>query len=93
MSWKNLPYWLKGGIITSIIGFFITLFSLPYLLDPIGRCGMFDIICPFGRIAFYLMPGFLLYNNFLYKLAFQIDTYHQSFNSWPLFSPYIGLLF
>ena len=76
-----MKYWLKGGIIASIIGFFITLFALPFLLDPLGRCGMLDIICPLGRIAFYLMPGFIIYQTFLYKLAFGIDTYNQNFNS------------
>lgn len=29
MGWKNWPYWLKGGIVTTLIIFFIDLFTRP----------------------------------------------------------------
>ena len=44
MSWKNLPYWLKGGIITSILAliFFIYyLFTVRLCFDYVdGSCDL-----------------------------------------------------
>ena len=59
MFWKNLPHWLKGGIITVLIfisAFILSLFLPPYCPHSVlGGCGL--VIEPF---VYTLIPGWFI---------------------------------
>lgn len=66
MGWKNLPYWLRGGIIAIII--FIILVVITSISDRQGTSHPGALIIP-------LLPGLALTNHTLYRSDLLINGF------------------
>lgn len=66
MGWKNLPYWLKGGVIFLVISIFLHLFiKLLYVLTPIVGIS-FLIWYPLSWILYFL-PSLIIFWNSIFE--------------------------
>ena len=61
MGWKNWPYWLKGGIIATLIYIIVSVYTLPQLNlpTPLGIKQLLGLILFPSYLVYFIIGAFI----------------------------------